>query len=104
MRAYILTEDVREETLLIQALRLASMHGVAVSTLEQLSCDWETDPGDCIILASSSADPVADVRTIRHTMIAPLIAIVDPLTEQTHVEMLAAGADIVLARPVPRSP
>lgn len=99
MRTYILADDRREAAIVTEALHLIGAQGSTVSVLDQLCRGWEADPGDSILLVARLSDPVAAVRTIRHTMVAPLIVVQDPLTEQMHMALLEAGADIVLARP-----
>ena len=99
MNALLITENAQDEALLSHALRLA---GFTVSTGREVRAalaKWSDKPADLLITATPLSDPIAIVREIRRVAVVPLIVIVDPIPEETHLAALDAGADWVIERP-----
>lgn len=99
MKALILTEDTAEEAILAQTLRLA---GLTVSTghnLENAQANWTLQSADLLIIALRVNDYLEMVRTVGRLTIVSFIVVTDALTEDQHLDLLDAGADMVFERP-----
>jgi DNA-binding response OmpR family regulator len=99
MNALLITDDIQDEAILSQVLRLA---GMTVSAAHQLASpmeQWPERPADFLVVALRHPDPLRIVREIRGIAIVPLVLIVDSVTEDDHLALLEAGADWVTERP-----
>lgn len=99
MEAILLVDNVQDEVILNQTLRLAHFSVRSRLNIEQLLREWSNNSADLLVTAIQFSDPVAVVRRIRSSIIVPLIVIVDSLNEELHVQTVEAGADLVLGRP-----
>ncbi|HFQ94757.1 MAG TPA: response regulator transcription factor [Anaerolineae bacterium] len=101
MQAILIAPDGEEREFLSYTLRQMGLtvHGLAgvdtaVTTLSQKTVDL-------ILLAPNQTDsPLADVKALRAVSQASLLLLADWLTEGDHCDVLDAGVDLVLQRPV----
>jgi len=98
MYALLLAQNADEKALLSLVLQRAGMAVTTAENLERAMRIWTERPANLILLALSS-DPLENVKRIRAETTAPLMAIVSPVNEDAHYNLLEAGADIVISRP-----
>lgn len=99
MNAHLITDNTQEEVILTATLRQAGLHVSSSASLDQALALWMERAADVIVVTVRVAEPLAVVRAIRGVAIAPLILIVDRISEDLHVELVEAGADWVIERP-----
>lgn len=99
MNAHLITDNTQDEVILTAALRQASLHVSVSASLEQALAQWVERPPDFILVTVRVTDPMQVVRTVRGVAIAPLILIVEWISEDLHVELVEAGADWIIVRP-----
>lgn len=101
MRGFIFATDAAEGDLLRQAILYAGVDADVRSRMEPVLADWSADHADFIILASDTkSSPLQHVRDIREVTRVPLLVITEPVVETVLCEILQAGADQLLTRPV----
>jgi DNA-binding response OmpR family regulator len=99
MYALLLAQDPDEKAVLSLVLQRAGLAVTTSNDLERALRTWPERPADLILLALSDDDPLADVRRIRAETTVPAALIVSQVGEETHYELLEAGADLVVPRP-----
>jgi len=99
MYALLLAQDADEKAVLSLVLQRAGLAVTTSNDLERALRTWPERPADLILLALSDDDPLADVRRIRAETTVPVALIVSQVGEETHYELLEAGADLVVPRP-----
>ena len=99
MYALLLAQDPDEKAVLSLVLQRAGLAVTTANDLERALRTWPKRPADLILLALSDDDPLADVRRIRAETTVPVALIVSQVGEETHYELLEAGADLVVPRP-----
>jgi DNA-binding response OmpR family regulator len=101
MKVIVFATDVAEGDLLRQAIVYAGVEAEAHTQMEQVLADWSENAADLIILTSDTITaPLKHVRDIREITQTPLMVIIDAVVEAVHCDILQAGADLVLIRPV----
>ncbi len=101
MKVIVFATDVAEGDLLLQAIVYAGVEAEAHTQMEQVLADWSENAADLIILTSDTITaPLKHVRDIREITQTPLMVIIDAVVEAVHCDILQAGADLVLIRPV----
>lgn len=99
MKALLLWDDSFEKRILTEALQI---HGLTVnqhSNLEQALAQWGTQPADIVVFAQRLKDPERAVHLIRGVSVAPLLMILNSVSEDEHFAILNAGADFIAERP-----
>ncbi len=99
MNGHILSDNIQEEALLANTMRFAGIKIGVSHSLEEALGGWTERPVDIVLIALRTGNPVAIVRETRRNMIGPIMLIVDAISEDTHVELIDAGADWVAVRP-----
>jgi len=90
-----------EGHLLRQAIIYAGVEAEVYVQMKQALADWSENAADLIIFTSDAETaPLKQVRDIREITSTPLMVITDPVVEAVHCDILQAGADLVLMRPV----
>ncbi|HET7009371.1 MAG TPA: response regulator transcription factor [Anaerolineales bacterium] len=101
MQAILVASDQDERDVLGFILRHA---GLAVATsvgLPAVLATWLDRPADMIVAALGDGRALSkDIASVRAVTDVPLLVIVDPVEEDKLCDMLRAGADLVLPRPV----
>ena len=101
MKVIVFASDLAEGDLLRQATVYAGVEAEAHVQMNQVLADWSENAADLLILTSDTrTEPLKHVRDIREVTHTPLLVITDPIVEAVHVDLLQAGADLVLTRPV----
>jgi len=101
MKVIVFATDMAEGDLLRQAIIYAGVEAEVYVQMKQALADWSENAADLIILTSDAETaPLKQVRDIREITYTPLMVITDPVVEAVHCDILQAGADLVLMRPV----
>lgn len=99
MYALLLAEDNDELSILSVALQRVGLAVNKAQNLERTMQTWLDRPVDLILVALSRPEPDEQIRLVRAEAQVPLVLIVDPLAEKTHVQLLEGGADLIVSRP-----
>lgn len=99
MNGHILSDNLQEEALLANIMRFAGIKIDVSHSLDEALDKWNDHPVDIVLIALRTTNPVATVRETRRNMLGPIMSIVDAVSEDTHVELIEAGADWVTQRP-----
>ena len=99
MYALLLTQNADERAVLSLALQRAGLAVTTATDLERALHAWSDKPTDLILLALRSDEALDDVRRIRTRTTVPIVLIANQIEEDTHYELLEAGADLVVSRP-----
>lgn len=101
MQAILVTRDPDERELLTLLLRHAGLAVATTSELDRVTERWLERPADIVVVAvETGAGLLREIAAVRGVTQVPLLIISEPLPEVVLCELLAAGADLVLARPV----
>jgi DNA-binding response OmpR family regulator len=98
MYALLLAKNADEKAVLTLVLQRA---GLAVTTgddLEHALQIWSDRPADLVLIALGG-DCVKDVNHVRSETTVPMVVVTNQSDEETHYQLLEAGADLVIARP-----
>ena len=99
MYALLLAQDPDEIAILSLVLKRAGLALTTSGDLARALRLWPERPADLILLALQGGDTLAHVRAIRDETTVPIVVVVDPVSEDAHCALLAAGADRVVSRP-----
>jgi two-component system, OmpR family, KDP operon response regulator KdpE len=101
MKVIVFATDRAEGDLLRQAVVYAGVEAEAHVQMNQVLADWSENAADLIIFSSDTVTaPLKQLRDIRGLTHMPVMVITDPVVEAVHCDILQAGADLVLMRPV----
>lgn len=101
MKVLVFAADTTEGDLLGQAIVYAGVAAEGQVQMQQVLADWSRNAADLIIFASDTiTETLKHVCDIREVTPTPLLVITDPVGESLHCDILRAGADLVLMRPV----
>ena len=101
MQAMLFTPHADEAAVLSVILQQAGFSVRAVRNLDQAIEAWPERPAD-LVLISFAGENVAAIRHIeRMRMFAaiPICILIDPVSEDQQVDILQAGADLIVFRP-----
>ncbi len=99
MYALLIAHNSDETALLGMVLQRSGLAVTTAEDPERALRAWPERPADLILLALKDNDPLNDARRIRAETAVPLIVIVGLINEDTHYNLLEAGADLVISRP-----
>ncbi|MBX3059176.1 MAG: response regulator transcription factor [Anaerolineae bacterium] len=101
MQAIVIAHNQEEREFLSYVLRHAGLSVARTAAVKLILNSLHAHPVDLILFAPGDmAALVGDIQAIREYSQAPLLALVDPLSEDSHCGLLDAGADLVLVRPL----
>jgi DNA-binding response OmpR family regulator len=101
MQAILVARDPDERELVTYLLRHAGLAVATTPELQRVAAKWLERPADIIVVAvDSEGELAADIAAVRAVTQVPLLVLSEPLTEVAHCDLLTAGADLVLIRPV----
>jgi len=98
MYAMLLAQNADERALLSLVLQRAGLAVTMASDLERALKTWLDRPADLILLALGSGSQ-AHVRRARSETEVPIVVILPSGDEDEHLQLLEAGADLVISRP-----
>ncbi len=100
MQAFLIAGNSDEREVLTFVLRHAGLAVSPGADLARILTNWSELPSDLIVLAHDGAQlAVEAVKAIRAVTEAPVMVLCEPPSEEQLLELLRAGADLVLARP-----
>lgn len=100
MQAFLIASDSDEREVLTFVLRHAGLAVSPGTDLTRILTNWSELPADLILLAHDAARPALEqVNAIRAVTDVPVIVLCEPPSEEGSLELLRAGADLLLARP-----
>ena len=100
MKVLLITDDPQEESILLSVLQMA---GFSVTVGQRADIDEGLaleSSAELIIVTASFDDPVDAIYHLRVYSEAPLVWVVDGVTERLHAQMVEAGSDHVFTRPL----
>lgn len=101
MQCYLIADDIDEKEIFSFVLRRAGMTVSISSDVTRMTAQWNENPADSIVLAlNGGAFPLKQMEKIRAVSSAPVLMVLDPLSESDYCDLLTAGVDIILQRPV----
>ncbi|MBN1956451.1 MAG: response regulator transcription factor [Anaerolineae bacterium] len=99
MHALLIAQDSDEVAILSLVLQRVGMTVGRAAALERLLQTGPEHPADFVVLASRENPPAAQVRRFRAQAQVPLMVITGPIEEESQIELLNAGVDLVISRP-----
>jgi len=99
MYALLISKDSEETAILSLALQRAGMAVTTSTDLERAMASWPERPADLVVVALPQPEPLAQIQRVRSETSTALVLVTDALTEDRHVALLDAGADLVVVRP-----
>lgn len=101
MKVIVFAADAAEGDLLRQVSVYAGVDAEAYGELHPVLAGWSENAADLIVFSSDTTTALHEhVCAIREATQTPLLVITDPVVEAVHCDILQAGADLVLMRPV----
>ena len=99
MHALLVAQDPDEAAVLALVLQRAGLTVARASALERILQTGPEQPTDFVALVPRESPPPAQIRRFRAQTQVPLMIIVGRIEEETHAELLEAGADLIIPRP-----
>lgn len=101
MQALLFSPYIEEASVLSLLLQRAGFTVRTVHNLNQAVDAWPEQPADFVLITLPEDIPksIKHIESIRLHTVIPICVISDPLTEGLQVELLEAGADLVIQRP-----
>ncbi len=101
MQAILVTRDNDEREILNLILRHTGLAVATTQELERVAVNWLERPADIIVVSVGEGRELAkSIEAVRAVTEVPLLIIAEPLEERHLCDLLQAGADLVLSRPV----
>jgi len=99
MHALLVDQDADETAVLSLVLQRAGLTMSRADALERILLTGPDQSVDFVVLATRESPPAAQIRRFRAQTQVPLLLIVGRIEEEAQVELLEAGADLVVSRP-----
>jgi DNA-binding response OmpR family regulator len=101
MQAMLFSPHIEEASVLNLLLQRIGFNVRTVHNLDQAIDAWPEQPADLILITLSDdlSNVIKHVQQVRLYTVIPICIICDPISESLQVELLEAGADIVILRP-----
>lgn len=101
MQAILVARDDDEREILNLILRHTGLAVATTQELDRVAINWLERPADIIVVTiADSCDLAKPIEAVRAVTEVPLLIITEPLEERQLCDLLQAGADLVLLRPV----
>lgn len=99
MNALLLCQDPDESAVLSLALQRAGLTVRVTPTMEQFSRAWADHSVDLVLFAAVKTPMLEQVRQVRSQAAVPIVVVADSVGEIEQIELLDAGADLLVMRP-----
>ena len=101
MQAMLFSPHIEEASVLNLLLQRIGFSVRTVHNLDQAIDAWPEHPADLVLITLSEDTSKATkiIQEVRLYTVIPICIITDPISESFQVELLEAGADIVVLRP-----
>jgi DNA-binding response OmpR family regulator len=101
MQVLLVAHNPEEREILTYVLKHAGLAVGSSVSLQRVADKWLERPSDLVVVAwHDGAELRGDIINLRAVTQSPLLLILNPPQEETLCDLLRAGADVVLARPV----
>jgi len=101
MQVLLVDYNPEEREILTYVLKHAGLAVGSSVSLQRVADKWLERPSDLVVVAwQDGAKLLPDLITFRAVTQVPIMLIIDPPQEETLCELLRAGTDLVLSRPV----
>jgi two-component system response regulator RegX3 len=102
MQAIIVSQDADERDFAAYVLRRAGMAVAPGADLKQVAENWLENPVDLVVVTGLAFSQLqSEIPALRAVTEVPVIVLAEAPTEAETAGALSAGADLVLAKPVP---
>ena len=99
MYALLIAENPDDVAIYSLVLQRAGLAVTTTKDLERAMQSWLKRPADVILVSLPQHPPANIIRRVRTEANVPLILVTDPVSEQTHCDLLKQGADLVVTPP-----
>lgn len=101
MQAMLIAFHPEESSFLSFLLKQAGFEVHVSKYLKPAVENWPEQPIDllCLVLENDSEQIINAIKQLRGHTVVPMIAITEPLTEDSEVTLLEAGVDLIVSRP-----
>ena len=101
MQAMLIAFHPEESSFLSFLLKQAGFEVHVSKYLKPAVENWPDQPLDllCLVLENDSEKNVNAIKQLRGHTVVPMIAILDPITEDGEIALLEAGVDLIVTRP-----
>lgn len=101
MQAMLFSPHIEEASVLTLLLQRVGFNVRTVHNLDQAIDAWPEQPADLVLitLPENISKAIKHIEQVRLHTVIPICIISDPINESLQVELLEAGADIVVSRP-----
>lgn len=101
MQAILVARDHDEREIVSFILRHAGLAVALTQELQRVASNWLERPADIVVASVGDVGGLEDaIKSLRAVTQVPLLIISEPVWEKQLCALLAAGADLVLLRPV----
>jgi len=101
MQATLVAQNADERDILSFVLKHSGLSVTLSASLGTVSSKWLEQPSDLVLVAwQHKAELLVELATLRTLTQVPILLLTDPPTEEQLCNLLHAGADLVLSRPV----
>jgi len=101
MQALLFCPYVDESAVLTVVLQQAGFSVRSIRTLEQAIAQWPEQPSELILIVLPLKNQATgqQISMLRGQTLSSIITITEKIPEETHIEWLEAGADLIINRP-----
>jgi DNA-binding response OmpR family regulator len=101
METIIISQDVQERDMIAFILRQAGMKVTQKTNSQSVINNWAEAPAALLVIVNSNIPKtLKDVKSIRAVSEVPVIMITETISNAETVELINAGADLVLPMPI----
>jgi DNA-binding response OmpR family regulator len=99
MHALLIAQDPDEAAVLSFVLQRAGLTASKADALERVLHTGPDEPSELVVLAARENPPIAQIRRFRAQTQALLLVITGQIDEHVHIDLIEAGADLIVPRP-----
>jgi len=101
MEAVLISPYADEASILRVILHQAGFRTNSISDMDQAIETWPINPADLILIVipADHSKTLPQIKLLRGHAAVPILIVSDPLSDETHVNFLDAGVDLVVIKP-----
>jgi len=99
MYALLLTHNADESAVFRLVLQRAGFASRITTNLKEAIQQWPDQPSDLALLSFPESVSISLVSELRSLTDVPIVIVTNPMIEEQHINLLEAGADLVVFRP-----
>ncbi len=100
MQAIVISDNADDRDFTAYVLRRAGFAVAPGTNLANVAANWLENPVDLVVLSGRADGLPAGISALRAVTEAPLVLLLEAPTEAATVDLLTAGADLVLSAPI----